>query len=176
MSTAPIAPDGAQCALPALTTQPDCTARQPRRRLPGTAQVKRNWRGRFIAALIETSNVTRAAEVAGITTSQAYHARARYPNFRRLWQAAQSEGYRNLEMEVLGYLRDPNPGYKMDVSNAIRVLTLHKQSQAEQVAQDEAADEADVLESITAMIEDMRKRNAANTALLEEQDQGDEGD
>ncbi len=176
MSTAPIAPDGAQCALPAPTRQPGGPARQSRRRQPADARVKRNWRGHFIAALIETSNVTRAAEAAGVTTSRAYHARARCPNFHRLWQAAQSEGYRNLEMEVLGYLRDPNPGYKMDVSNAIRVLTLHKQSQAEQVAQDEAVDEADVLESITAMIEDMRKRNAANTALLDEPDQSDESD
>ena len=64
----------------------------------------------------------------------------------------------------------------MDVTNAIRLLTLHRQTVAQQRAQDDDLSEQEVLESINRMILDMRDRSAANTALLAEPDADDEGD
>lgn len=96
--------------------------------------LNRHWRAYFLAALVETSNITKAAAAAGVTPSRAYRVRQEDPEFRALWMGALAEGYHNLEMEVLGYLRDPQPGYKMDVANALRLLDRHRHLVAQQRA------------------------------------------
>jgi len=87
---------------------------------------------------------------------------------------ALAQGYENLEMELLGYLRAPAPERKMDVANAIRLLTLHRQSVAHQRANQDDRSEQEVLDSIDAMIDDMRQRAAANAAQLAEAEAPDE--
>jgi len=130
------------------------------------AALNRHWRAYFLAALVETSNITKAAAAAGITPSRAYRVRQDDPEFRALWMGALAEGYHNLEMELLGYLRDPRPDFKMDVANALRLLDRHRHLVAQQRALEDNRDEAEVLASIDAMIDEMRQRSAANTAVL----------
>lgn len=166
MSTAPQAPDAAQRARRAPHKKRRIKIPPRLRQAEGERRLDKHWRTYFLAALIETSNVTRAAEAAGISPSRAYRVRMEDADFYRQWLVALAEGYRNLEMELLGYLRDPAPRHKMDVANAIRVLTLHRQTVAHQRAQDDDLSEQDVLESINAMIDEMRDRASANAALL----------
>ncbi|HEY6817206.1 MAG TPA: hypothetical protein VI168_16835 [Croceibacterium sp.] len=64
------------------------------------------WTRAFLAALAETSNVARAAKAAGVCTSTVYEARRDDRAFARAWGAALCEGYDNLEMELLGRLRE----------------------------------------------------------------------
>lgn len=103
-----------------------CKLREPEQG-PGN----RHWRAYFLAHLIETSNIRAAAEAAGVVTSRVYRTRQEDPDFARQWEAALAQGYQNLEMELLCYLRNPAPDHKMDVANAIRLLTLHRQSVAQ---------------------------------------------
>lgn len=136
----------------------------------------RHWRTYFLMHLIDTSNVAASAKEAGIAPARAYRTRQVDPDFAAQWRVALAQGYQNLEMELLGYLRNPNPEQKMDVNNAMRLLTLHRQSVAQQRAQDDDLSEQEVLDSINQMILEMRERSAANAALLAEPDGTDEGD
>lgn len=133
---------------------------------PGTG----HWRVYFLEHLIQTSNVTAAASYANTVPSRAYKTRRQDPVFAAQWDAALNEGYRNLEMDVLAYLRHPNPDRKLDVASAIRLLTLHRQNLAQIRARDDGESEQDVLDSIDRMIDEMRNRDAANSALLAEED------
>lgn len=129
---------------------------------PGTG----HWRVYFLEHLIETSNITASALYAKTVPSRAYRTRKQDPKFAAQWDAALAEGYKNLEMDLLAYLRNPNPERKIDVASAIRLLTLHRQARAQTIAQDEDCSEQEALEVLDAMLEDMRKRAAANSALL----------
>ena len=77
----------------------------------------RKWRETFIHALGETSNVAAAARAAGISPSQAYKVRRNDPEFRRQWFTALCEGYDNLEMDLLCWLRT---GKVQDMSEQTR--------------------------------------------------------
>ena len=137
---------------------------------PGTG----HWRVYFLEHLIATSNISAAAAYANTVPSRAYRTRKQDPAFAAQWDAALAEGYRNLEMDLLAHLRSPNPDRKMDVASAIRLLTLHRQNVAHQRAEVDDCSEQEVLDSIDRMIDDMRERAAANTALLADLDQSDE--
>jgi hypothetical protein len=133
---------------------------------PGTG----HWRTYFLEHLIETSNITASAHYAKTVPSRAYRTRKQDPAFAAAWDAALAEGYRNLEMDLLAYLRSPSPDRKMDVASAIRLLTLHRQAVARSRAEVDEQSEQDVLDSIDAMIDEMRQRASANAALTSEQD------
>lgn len=130
----------------------------------------RHWRTYFLAHLVETSNISASAKAAGIATARAYRTRQDDPEFAAQWRLALAQGYENLEMELLGYLRNPQPERKLDVANAIRLLTLHRQSVAHSRALQDDRSEQEVLDSIDAMIDEMRERAAANTAQLAERE------
>ena len=166
MSTAGDAPQAA--ARPRRGPRKKKSIRIPRllREQGHEGSLNKHWRAYFLAALVETSNITKAAAAAGIAPSRAYRVRQDDPEFRALWMGAQAEGYHNLEMEVLGYLRDPQPTHKMDVANALRLLDRHRHLVAQQRALEDDRDEAEVLASIDAMIDQMRQRSAANSLLL----------
>lgn len=132
----------------------------------GEARLDKHWRTYFLQALAETSNVTAAAERAGVSPSRAYKVRREHPGFATEWLSALYEGYMHLEMEVLGYLRGAEPERKFDVANAIRLLAAHRETIARQRALCDDGDEQAVLESIDAMIDEMRNRTLANAALL----------
>lgn len=144
----------------------DCAVDHPRRG---------NWRTTFIEALAETSNVTASAARACVPIRTVYKLRREDPVFRALWRAALHEGYDNLEMELLGHLRDPAAAArKIDVTAALRLLVAHRETVARERALREDDDEQEVLESIDRFIDDMRQRRAANAAILIEQAQEDE--
>lgn len=138
------------------------------------------WRKNFLEALAESSNVKAAAARANVPARTVYKLRREDPEFAAKWLAALLEGYEHLEMEVLGYLRDPAPTRKMDVASALRLLAAHRETVARERAFKEDEDEAAVLESIDAFIDEMRQRRAANAAILlapvEDEAGGDEPD
>lgn len=171
MTTAPTAPQPpARARKPRTAPKRKTPKPKPKVRLPGRAREEGDnpgtghWRTYFLEHLIETSNITAAARYAKTVPSRVYRTRKRDPAFAAAWDAALAEGYRNLEMDLLAYLRSPNPDRKMDVASAIRLLTLHRQSVARsRAAEDEEQSEQEVLESIDAMIEEVRQRAAAAT-------------
>ena len=69
------------------------------------SKTPRNWQGPFLAALGETSNVAAAARAAGVALSVVYRLRRTSPDFKSRWLAALCEGYDNLEMDLLCWLR-----------------------------------------------------------------------
>lgn len=136
--------------------------------------VNKHWRTYFLQKLAETSNVKASAAYAGAATSRAYKARRADGRFAAAWRAALLEGYEHLEMEVLGFLRGAQPDHKFDVANAIRLLTAHRATVAQQRAlQGDDEDEQAVFDSIDAMIDEMRERSIANEATLALPDQAD---
>ena len=126
----------------------------------------RGWRKRFVEALAETSNVVEAAARAQVAPQSAYRRRRTDPEFAAQWLAALHEGYDHLEMELVGYLRDPAPTRKMDVAGALRLLAAHRETVERRRAFDDEEDEQAIRESIDAFLEGMRQRRLANEALL----------
>ena len=136
--------------------------------------IDRHWRGLFLDTLAETSNVSEAARKSGASTSRAYKTRRLDAEFREQWNAALLEGYEHLEMETLHRLRmgTGQDGNKFDIPNALRLLTLHRESAARQKAMRGEEDEESVLESLNAKIDLMRQREAEmKQILIEEQEQ-----
>jgi hypothetical protein len=85
-------------------------------------------------------------------------AAARGCRVRREWQAALHEGYDMLEMELLGYLRDPQPERKMEVAAALRLLAAHRETVERRRALAAEEDDEALLESIDRFIDDMAER------------------
>jgi hypothetical protein len=131
------------------------------------------WRTAFLEALAETSNITASAIRANVPLRTVYKVRRADAAFAAGWQVALSEGYDSLEMELLGYLRDPQPERKMDVAAAQRLLAAHRATVERRRALDEEDDEQATLESIDRFLEDMRQRRIANSAILNEAETGD---
>jgi hypothetical protein len=142
-------------------------ARPPKPAPPPQASEARTrsvgWRTAFLEALAETSNVTASAIRANVPLRTVYKVRRADAAFAAEWQLALHEGYDMLEMELLGYLRDPHPQRKMDVAAALRLLAAHRETVERRRAL--VAEEA-LLESIDRFIDDMRERRAANSAIL----------
>jgi hypothetical protein len=68
---------------------------------------------KFLAHLTETSNVSAAARVAGVTTKPVYALRRKCDAFLAKWLKALAEGYARLEAELLAEaLRAPSPNMK----------------------------------------------------------------
>ena len=117
------------------------------------------WRVKFIEKLAETSNVTKAAEHAGVEPSHAYKTRRDDPKFARRWRSALVEGYEHLELETIRRLRDGTKAEepKFDIGSALRLLALHKDSVAKERAKVEHADEAQVLASLNKRLDYIRR-------------------
>lgn len=122
------------------------------------------WQRAFLDVLAETSNVSASAERAQVSTREVYKWRREDREFALKWQAALYEGYVNLEMEVLGYLRDPSPKRKMDVANALRLLSAHKEIVAKERAVRTNVSAAEVRASIDRKVEALRAQITAERA------------
>jgi len=96
------------------------------------------------------------------------------PEFAAKWQKALREGYDNLEIEVLGHLRNPQDGPKLDVGAAVRLLAAHRATVERQRAIRSERDKRALLDSIDKFIDNMRRRRAANTTILIETQGGDD--
>ena len=133
-----------------------------------------NWRLLFLEALAETSNVTASADRARVPTATAYKTRREDAAFAVKWRAALREGYDNLEIELLGHLRDPQSERKMDVAAAVRLLTAHRATVERERALAEEEDEQAVRASIDRFIDAIRINRARNSAILIEAKADDE--
>ena len=137
-----------------------------------------DWRGKFLAALAETSNVKSAARSAGVNTAKIYKARRDEAEFAREWQAALAEGYDNLEMDLLRRLREgelegskTKARRKFDNAISFRLLTAHRDAVGRQKAIRSNEDEDAILDSIDRKLEAMRQRDKAVQDMLK--DKGD---
>lgn len=141
----------------------------PAYRLGEKEQLDRHWRTLFLDTLAETSNVSEAARRAGINPSRAYKVRREESAFRAKWSEALTEGYAHLELETLHRLRMGVSGgkddTKFDITNALRLLTLHSHSVAQARALEDDEDEETILASLNAKIDAMRAREAEIAAL-----------
>lgn len=158
-------------------TKPKGTSPEPVDAVPGA--VSPRWRETFINTLAETSNISASAQVAGVTTSRVYAERRRNPDFLRRWGEALCEGYEHLEMEVLYRLRlrdekDQQAASKYDFGTALKLIQAHKETVARERALRGNRSEQEVLDSIDAMIDEMRARSIANGAILAGDDDEDD--
>ncbi len=134
------------------------------------------WRTPFLEALAETSNVTASAIRANVPLRTVYKARRGDAAFAAAWLVALHEGYDMLEMELLCYLRDPQPERKMDVTAAMRLLAAHRETVERRRALTAEEDQQASVEALDAFLEGMRQRRLANTAILLEDADGEDAD
>lgn len=143
---------------------------RPQFREGEASRVSTKWRTLFLDVLAETSNVSAASRAAGVNPSRAYKVRRGDREFARDWAAALVEGYSHLELETLERLRNgvPADGPKFDIANALRLLSLHKETVARERAREEMEDEEEILASIERKIDAMRARERNAVAMLSE--------
>lgn len=131
------------------------------------SRAARDWKRPFLAALAETSNVARAAKAAEISTTTVYETRRKSRQFAAAWQAALAEGYDNLEMELLGRLREGEikraAGAKLGVrtfdnGTAYRLLMVHREAVAREKAGRANVNAADVRAAIERRMAALRER------------------
>jgi hypothetical protein len=157
---------------------------EPKRKAGAAA---REWMRPFLGALGETSNVARAAKAAGVATSTVYDARRKSRGFRARWQSALCEGYDNLEMELLGRLREGEikraPGAKtgvrtFDNATAFRQLAVHREAVEKERAGRANVSTADVRASIERKVAALKARVLAREEAerLQAEAEGDGGD
>ena len=141
-----------------------------RRKLP-------SWTKKFLARLADSSNVSSSARHAKIDPSTAYRLRRDNSDFERAWQEALYEGYNNLEMELLGRMREgelkPAAGAKrgrrtFDNAIGLRLLAAHREAASRQRAARAHVSAAEVRASIDAKITAMRKRVEARKRAEED--------
>jgi hypothetical protein len=120
------------------------------------------WRDHFLEYLAESSNISKSATRAGVSTARLYRERQQNPQFARDWLAALAEGYVQLEMEVLRRLREgdqqTSQGDRYDFGNALRLLAAHRENAAHAAAQQRNVSAAEVRASIDRKVEAIRQR------------------
>lgn len=127
------------------------------------------WQRLFLERLAETSNVTAAQQRVQISKSHIYKTKRKDPDFALQWLKALSEGYDNLEMELLCRMRggEARDGVRYDNATALRLLAQHRANAERGRALRNVDDEQATLDSIDALFREMRERRAANAALLQ---------
>ena len=133
------------------------------------------WRTAFFEALAETSNVSASAARVNVPLNRIYKLKRTDGAFGAKWLEALHEGYEHLELELLAYLRDPQPKRKMDVAGALRLLAAHRETVERRRAMmdEDDVDEQAMLESLDSFLEGMRQRRFANEAILLEAEKRD---
>ncbi|KPF89309.1 hypothetical protein IP81_17010 [Novosphingobium sp. AAP83] len=132
---------------------------------------KRSWQPAFLLALAETSNVTAAANAAGVQPSYPYKVKRDDNAFAKAWREALCEGYDNLELELLHRLRfgeAKDADAKFDNANALRLLTQHRETVARQRAIRGNEDVAQVRASIHAKLLQLREQVLARRKAEQE--------
>lgn len=151
-------------------------------------KTRQDWKKRFLATLGELSNVSKAAQAAGISTATAYDLRRRNRAFAQAWQAALCEGYDNLEIELLCRLRQGEikraAGAKtgvrtFDNATSFRLLAVHREAVSREKAQRANVSAAEVRASIERKVAALKAqviaRLEAEEAAQTEEVRGDGG-
>ena len=129
----------------------------------------------FLEELAVTSNVTAAAEAAGMSRVQLYRIKKRDPAFGAAWAEALREGYQALEIQLLERARNGTEkpvffgGKQIDTTRefndavALKLLSAHRDAvAAERTAErPEAAPRETALAEIKAKLAEMSERRAA---------------
>ena len=134
---------------------------------------RKNWESLFINELAETSNVKAAADAAGVSQSLVYKKRRENSDFARQWYAALAEGYDNLEMELLGRLREgrledvdeDGTRRKFDIGTAFRCLIAHRETVAREKGRKTLAHEVATIRAINDKIDRQRDKEERAAAL-----------
>lgn len=144
----------------------------------GRTPRRATWERIFIARLGETSNVSAAAEAAGISLSHVYKLRRGDQSFARRWFDALAEGYDNLEMELLQHIRGRTgpagaegegaaiPKSRFDPAIAFRCLAAHRDNVAREKGRRTLAGEVATIEAINAKIDRLRLNGEAATKAV----------
>lgn len=118
-----------------------------------------DWHAAFFAGLAETSNVKAATELAQISSSQVYRLKNENAEFARKWDEALLHGYEALELETLERLRNGTlvGDRKFDITNALRLLGMHRDSVAKHRALKAVNNEEAMIRAINAKICTLRQ-------------------
>lgn len=135
----------------------------------------------FLAELAISSNVSRSAAKAGLTTAQVYLLRQRDPEFDRAWRAALCAGYEMLELAMLEHLaKGEIKGGKsakgvrvVDVANGMRLLAAHRETVARERAIRDERDEDQVRASLNAKLNELRRRMGWDQGTAEQSETDD---
>jgi len=125
----------------------------------GEAESCREWHSVFFAGLAETSNVQAAVKRAKISSSHVYRLKRSDPEFAQRWDEALMQGYDSLELETLERLRHGiiNDERKYDITNALRLLGMHRDTVAKHRAFKAHDNEVALIRAINAKISTLRK-------------------
>lgn len=167
-------PEFARRVAQALPSEEERQALIDRTKRPGPENPGPHWRATFLQALAETSNVSASAARAKVTTARVYKQRREDAAFALKWRGALREGYDNLEIELLGHLRDPQPERKIEVAAAVRLLAAHRVTVERERALEQEEDVDAVRASLDRFIEGIRASRAATPARLIEARREDE--
>jgi hypothetical protein len=119
----------------------------------------------FLVELATSSNVSRAAAAAGVSSALVYKRRTGSLAFRRAWEAALCEGYALLEAAMLDRalngIEKPGRGDSVirEYSDAVgvRLLVMHRDSVRGAKARFEREDGSKALEELEARLEAMAR-------------------
>jgi len=127
-----------------------------------------NWRSEFFAALAESSNVSRACGLAGVSPGTVYDLRRRDTSFAGRWMDALCEGYDNLELEMLYFLRNGESteagAKRFNFPVALRMLLAHRENVVREKARRKHVTVEEVRASIDRKVAEMRERVLAAKA------------
>lgn len=146
-------------------------------------QSKRDWtkakQRDFLTALAETCNVKHAAELAGVSFSNAYKRRKKDAGFRAGWAEAIATAYQRLELELLERSlngtekvvkrRDGSEELMRDYSNqtALALLRMHRDSAVEAINEPAPEDVKEIRERLVKKLERLRQRFVAERGAAE---------
>lgn len=144
---------------------------------------QRNWskakEREFLAELAATCNVTQAAAVAGVSTTQAYRRRRVDAGFRSAWLEAVGSAYQRLELVLLERAfvgtekiirrKDGSEERMVEYPNqlALTLLKMHRDTAIEATTEFAPADVEEVRKRLLAKLDRLRKREEAKSAVAE---------
>ena len=144
---------------------------------------RRNWSKakelEFLSALAETCNVTRAAEMAGVSTTCAYRRRKSDAGFRGAWMQAIGAAYHRLEMVLLERAfvgaekivrrKDGSEERLVEYPNqlALSLLKMHRDTAVEADRDFEPSDVEEIRERLIQKLQRLRKRDGAEGSEAE---------
>lgn len=142
---------------------------------------ERNWtkakERKFLSALAETCNVTRAAGEAGVSLAHAYRKRKADAAFRAGWLEAIGMAYQRLELvlldrafngtEKLVTRRDGSEERMLEYSNqlGLTLLKMHRDTAIEAAPENEPDNIDEIRERLFNKLERLRKREEARGAI-----------
>ena len=138
---------------------------------------RRNWskakEEKFLIALAETCNVTRACEEAGVSVGHAYKRRKAHAAFRAAWMDAIGTAYQRLELvlleralngtEKIVVKADGREERMREYPNAIALtlLRMHRDTAAEAETEVPAGDIDEIRERLLEKLQRLRTREEA---------------